>query len=294
MKKDEKGAGTAVAVQETANGASAVQAYDYGQDAGKGFENQTREDYAIPFLGVIQSLSPQMTSLPNCKPGLLLNTVTNDLFDGQKGIDFVPAHTEHCFVRWIPRTRGGGFVSRHELDSAIVKECREKQPFGEYRIKTGTGDVEILADEKDKEADDLIETFYVYGTAVLPDGTEQEMVLAFSSTKIKPYKGWMVKARSVMITLPNGSRINPPLFAHKYHLSTVEQSNKANQKFFNFNAITFSGADAEKSRLAPDDPLYLRARGIRDLVIAGKAKAAYETQAPQDAAGAGAGDAAPY
>lgn len=37
-----------------------VVAHDYGVDAGAGFENQTSEDYAIPFIGVLQALSPQV------------------------------------------------------------------------------------------------------------------------------------------------------------------------------------------------------------------------------------------
>ena len=54
---------------------------DYSQYAGQGFEDHTRDDYAVPFLGVLQSNSPQIETLPSARPGMLFNTVTNELYD---------------------------------------------------------------------------------------------------------------------------------------------------------------------------------------------------------------------
>jgi hypothetical protein len=42
----------------TATDAVAADNYDYGQDAGAGFENQTSEDVSVPFIVLLQPGSP--------------------------------------------------------------------------------------------------------------------------------------------------------------------------------------------------------------------------------------------
>jgi hypothetical protein len=238
----------------------AVAAYDYGEDAGQGFENHGKDDYAIPFLGVLQSNSPEVETIAAAKPGMLINTVTQELFDGAAGIVFIPCHTEHVFVEWVPREKGGGFVGLHDINSEVVKKAKAEQDFGKYKLANGN---------------DLIETFYVYGVRVTDVGAEQ-MVIAFSSTKIKKYKGWMTKARAIQIPLEGGRRITPPLFAHTYKVFAVKERNNKGE-FWNFE-ISFTGEDAATSRIKPNDPLYQSARAIRDLVISGKAKADHGSQ----------------
>lgn len=234
-------------------------AYDYGEDEGAGYEGQSSADVLIPFLTVLQQLSPQVEDIDAAKPGMLINTVTNDLFDGEAGVVFVPATTEHCYIEWVPRDEGGGggqgFVGRHEIDSDVVKKARDTQEFGKYRTEAGNH---------------LVETFYVYGVLVTPDGIEP-MVVAFSSTKIKPYKGWMTKARSIQIHLPDGRRITPPLFAHRFRITTIKQKNPKGT-FHNF-VVGFDGADASSARLSTDDEIYMAARSIKEMVQGGQAKA---------------------
>ena len=46
---------------------------------------------ALPFLKILGQLSPQVTQgdsqfISDARPGMIFNTVTNQLYDGQKGI----------------------------------------------------------------------------------------------------------------------------------------------------------------------------------------------------------------
>lgn len=267
---------TDVAVKEQNTAMAEYGAYaDY---AGAGFENQTSDDYSIPFLQILQALSPQLQENDSLRQGMILNTVTGEVWDGKKGIAFVPATTQHVYVEWKPRDAGGGFVGIHEVNSDLVNHAKAASAeYGKYSTPDGN---------------ELIETFYVYGIALDDDGNASEAVLAFSSTKIKKYKGWMTKAKTIQIPLPDGRRIPAPLFAHRYRLKTVSDKNNKGQ-FFNWDAIAFDGENAQQARLLPDDPLFQSAVNIKSMIEQGKARAAYESQAPgsadEEAHGAGGG-----
>ncbi len=267
---------TDVAVKEQNTAMAEYGAYaDY---AGAGFENQTSDDYSIPFLQILQALSPQLQENDSLRQGMILNTVTGEVWDGKKGIAFVPATTQHVYVEWKPRDAGGGFVGIHEVNSDLVNHAKAASAeYGKYNTPDGN---------------ELIETFYVYGIALDDDGNASEAVLAFSSTKIKKYKGWMTKAKTIQIPLPDGRRIPAPLFAHRYRLKTVSEKNNKGQ-FFNWDAIAFDGENAQQARLLPDDPLFQSAVNIKSMIEQGKARAAYESQAPgsadEEAQGAGGG-----
>lgn len=232
-----------------------------------GFQNQSSSDYSIPFLAVLQSNSPQVKDvehggLKDAKPGALFNTVTQHLFKGSEGIGFVPAYTEHCYVEWIPKDKGGGLVGRYELNSEYVKQAKaNNQEFGKIILSNGN---------------ELIETFYVYGMAVYPDGSTLPMTIAFTSTKIKNYKSWMTTARSIQLKVGD-RKITPPLFAHRYRIVSYLDKNKKGQEFFNFR-VRYDADDAEGCRLAPSDQTFQDAAGLMKLVISGAARADYSGQ----------------
>lgn len=253
---------TEVAVKEEN---TAVAEYGaYADFAGSGFENQTNEDYSIPFMQVLQALSPQLQENDALRAGMIVNTVTGEIFDGKEGFAFVPAITQHLYVEWKPRSAGGGFVGIHQIESEVVAHAKAASTeYGKYSTPEGN---------------DLIETFYVYGIVVDNDGNEGQAVLAFSSTKIKKYKGWMTKAKTIQIQLPDGRRIPAPLFAHRYRLKSVSEKNNKGQ-FHNWE-IAFDGTNAVEARLLPNNPLFQAAVSIKNLIEQGKARAAYESQTP--------------
>lgn len=247
---------------------TAVAVYDYSQFAGQGFETLTKEDYSIPFLGILQSNSQdKLDNIASAKPGMLINTVTNEVFDGKKGIMFIPAQPQHVFVEWKPRDQGGGFVKLHELNSEIVLKAKAEQERGKYKM-----------DHKNPKSNDLIDTNYMYGILVKEDGTSEKIVIVFTSTKNTVFRHWMTKANTIQIELPNGSRVPAPLFAHRYRITTVSQKNQKGT-FYNFQ-VGYDGKDAVACRLAPNDPLFLEAVDFRQSIISNNVKAAHDTQAP--------------
>ena len=52
-----------------------AQAIDFYADSGLGLENVDAQSVAIPFITVLQGLSPQIETVEGAKPGLIINTV---------------------------------------------------------------------------------------------------------------------------------------------------------------------------------------------------------------------------
>ena len=240
----------------------AMAAYDYGDDAGSGYESQSGDDIAIPFVSVLQSNSPQCADEDStARPGMIYNTVTEEAVSGKEGLVLIPATTQHVFVEFVPRDEGGGFVGVHQVDSPEVKQAKSSCEFGQYKSSAGN---------------ELVETFYVYGVMEDDDGNAGGMaVLAFTSSKIKVYKRWNTKLR--MFTINNGGRkIRPPLFAHRVRLTTEKEKN-AKGEFFNFKLQPAEG-DLQSSLIPPGDERMEAAKQCKDLIEGGEARASYETQ----------------
>lgn len=259
------------------------QVYDYGEDAGGGFENQTREDIAIPFISVLQGLSPQVSkgTVEGARPGMLFNTVTEELYDPKEGLIFVPSYTEHVYVEWVPRKEGGGFVAIHQVNDETVKKAKEEaEEFGKLKI-----------DREGGGQNDLVETFYVYGTLLDEDYEPVSMaVIAFTSTKIKIYRRWNTSLRMFTIKTDDGRKVRPPLFAHTVRITTAEESNSEGD-YFNFRLNPAAG-NIRESLLEPGHPALEAAKSVADMVKAGEARAAHETQ--DGGAGQPDGDDIPF
>lgn len=250
---------------------------DYGNDANLGFDKTTQADFTIPFLGIVQSNSPELIDsdarhIPGCKPGSLFNTVTRELYPD--GVIFVPCDTQHMVVEWRPRTKGGGFAGTHQIDSDIVAKAKAgSTQFGKYSTAEGN---------------DLTETFYMYGMSLAdPNDLENAglLVVAFTSTKIKKYKQVMTSMRTM--------KGKPPLFAHRLLIKSVSEKNQKGQ-FFNYD-ITPALGNFVESLIPPTldgnpHPLLLAGRELLENVRGGMAKAAHETQERSDGDETGAPD----
>ena len=84
-------------------------------DAGIGLENITTEDMQIPFIRIIQALSPQLQKddslyIKGAEQGDSFNTVTQEVYKQDEGILVVPAFFEKKCLEFAMRSSGGGFV----------------------------------------------------------------------------------------------------------------------------------------------------------------------------------------
>lgn len=236
----------------------AIAAFDYGDDAGLGTEGLSSADVSIPFINLLQPLSPEVTgdqALEGAAAGMFFNSVTKDLFNGKTGFLFQPCERQAVFVEWVPRKQGGGFVGIHQKDSAEVIEA--------LRLNGGkTKDLKLGANE-------LIETVYVYGHVLEDDGVTNRgfAVIAFTSTKLKGLRDAMTIVWSTKI----GGK-TPPLFAYRWRITSFGDKNAEGQPFFNVSIapkalpLLNPTVDAERALLA-------EGRAFLDSVRSGARKA---------------------
>jgi len=230
--------------------------YDYGTMAGGGFEGATHEDFVMPFLNLLQPMSQEVSNNPNARPGMLMNSVTKQLYDGKTGLIFVPCARQHVFVEWKPRDQGGGIVARHEPTSDVVIEAKAgAKSFGQYTTPAGN---------------DLIETYYLVG--YLLDSVDDEepsgaIVVPFWSTKIRVYKRVMQ-----MLNMFKG---RPPLFANKLRVTTSQEKNQSGT-FYNYNVMPVNGGVGE-SLIPPKHPLLAFGQQLNKQVHSGERRMADES-----------------
>ncbi len=239
-----------------------------------GFEDFTQEDLKVPFMVILQPLSPEVQEenpkyVPGAKAGMFMNRVTRELFPGKTGITGIPVHRTHQYLEWIPRDDGGGLAGVYEKHDPIVEEARKKagRKFGKLKVN---------------DNNDLAQTFNVFFIQLLPSGKREFVTLGFSSSQIGPYQEWMTNAIKQTKTLPDGTEAPRPLWSHRYRLTSAFNTNKKGS-WFKIHA-EFDGADAEAARYEDSDPLMKEAKDFRALILSGAAKADFDSAA-QDVEG---------
>jgi len=119
------------------------------EDAGRGSENVTSNDVAIPYIGIIQKMSPEVDEahadyLPNAKAGMIFQNVNKLLWAKDEGINVINCAYDRKIIEWIPREAGGGLVAIHELNTPLMAEARPNDkkvptlPNGHNLIDTST------------------------------------------------------------------------------------------------------------------------------------------------------------
>lgn len=268
------------AVVPTTAAAPLAVVHDYGTMAGGGFENTSQSDFAIPLLTILQDLSPQVKKsdenyIAGAEAGMLFDTVTKQCIPGDQGVIFVPVVTQHVYVEFTPRDKGGGFRGVHQLDSEVVKKAiAGATKFAEYHTDEGN---------------ELTETFYLFGyTLDSADAIEPlaAYVVPFTSAKIKVYKRFMQLLRTF--------KGRPPLFANRLRLRTKVEKNPRGS-FFNFDIAPLVDGDVGKSLIPPHlngapHPLLLAAKQFAEDVLVGRKSAAQETASAAPSSDEGGGD----
>lgn len=288
-----------------------IAVYDYGRDAGAGMQNVTADEVRIPLFRVLQSNSPQCKpvsagGVDGARASMLFNTSSLDFYDGEKGLGLIPCYRDHNYVEYIPRDAGGGFVGIHSANEDIVDLLHAAYGrFGKLPIKTPAAyaaDLKSMAQKKDfKEiklhgrkisideavahfselgfqgGTELTETFYLFSLLLPNEDMVIKGVVPFQSTQIGKYQSFMDKHLSIKYpTGKPGEKVNPPIWAHRYQLTTLYQKHKRGE-FFGLQLRFAVENDNIKSRLPMSDPLYKEAREFYNLVAGGGAKADIET-----------------
>lgn len=222
----------------------------FEQDSGAGLENIHKEDTKIPFLRVLQALSPQLQDgdpayIEDAKAGMLLNSVTGEVYDGKAGVLVIPVHFEKVYIEWKPRTEGGGFVNQFTTKDE--------------------------AEEEADEANDIVDTAHHYCLIRSErDEVWQPIVIPCKSTMLSVSRGWNAMMQSVIFKNKDGKVFTPPSYACIYGMTTARQQNDQG---------TWHNIIVERVATVDDPTLYAMAKAFRNTLIEGGASLAYDSMA---------------
>jgi hypothetical protein len=227
---------------------------DFSEFAGDGFGGTSIDDYAIPFITILQSGSPQTKRndpryIEGAQEGDLFNNVTQKVFNGRDGLVLVPCAYKKSFVEWVTREAGGGYVAEYPAESTLIDQTKR--------------------DEKNRSilpnGNQLNDTRSFYVLVLDPEGFGTPAVLSMTSTQLKAAKQWLTQMN--MLRLKAGERVYaPPMYASKWLATTVGQSNeKGSWSGWHFEHMGYLNG--------PSDPVFVDAKRMAEDVAKGRLKA---------------------
>lgn len=177
-----------------------------------GFEGADFESYAVPFLRILQSNSPQVLEdtdnfIHGAKPGYFFNTVTNHLYG--KTVNVIPVRFERVFVEWKPNREG--FIGMHSIEEGLAIS----EPG------------EVFGSRIHKENGNTLQDTHTYYILIAGNEEDGPLVFPLSSTGIRHSRKWLSQAK--MLRLPN--REAAPLYSSIYKLGTVLNENDQGRWF---------------------------------------------------------------
>ena len=225
-------------------------------DADKGSQNMTQEDLALPFLKVLGQLSPEVNKVharyvKGAEPGMIINSVTNELYDGSKGINVLPVFYERKLIEWQDRGAGTGApVAIHDASSDIMsqttrdKSYKDRLPNGNYIENTANHFVIVLGD------------------------SPSTALISMKATQLKISRKWNSVMMGIKLQGKNGL-FTPPTYSHIYNLKTVQMSNDKG---------TWFGWDVAKVGPVEDKSVYDVAKSFAEKVSKGNVEVKPENQ----------------
>lgn len=159
-------------------------------DNAQGFEQISSDTMAVPFLRILQPLSPQVQEgadeyIEGAKPGMLFNTVAKIVYGSE--IKVIALRFERVFIEWRPNREG--FKGYHSPENA--ERITVTKEFGAWKTSEGNN----------------LQENYVYMLLIVGHEQEGPLVMSLASSMIKTAREW----NRLMITqiLPNGQRALP-------------------------------------------------------------------------------------
>lgn len=211
--------GTAVAARKTT--AAAIPddiANEMAQDAADGGHGFSSKDLAIPFISILHKMSKKTVKnndlyVEGAEQGMIINTATDRLYDGDEGIYAIPVKYMRRWTQWYCQDAksGKGLIKDWGADDSCMKNTSQDDK-GRNIVK-GTKDQQIV------ESGD----YFILLIDLEAESAEQA-IISMTSTQWRAAKKWNLLISQLMVDGPNG-KFNPKMFASVYHLTTKPNSN---------------------------------------------------------------------
>ena len=218
----------------------------FSQDAGMGVQDLKTEDLAIPFLKVLQKMSPELDDL-DVRAGDIFNTVTKEGISGKDGVRVIPCAYRLEYIEWEPRGTGSGAPVNIYVAGESIPETQRGEDNKDYLVD-GNGRY-------------LERTAQHYVLVMDSDGMTQQALISMKATQFKKSKQWNSALKSLKMKDNNGRLFTPARFSHIWLLKSVAEENKNG---------SWHGWEISKDSQIEDLALYQEAKLFAESISAGQ------------------------
>lgn len=189
-------------------------AFDFSKANGMGTDNVDRAVLGPPFINIIQKGSPEFDEthpkykekkIEGCRPG-------NILFEPERlilpqPVTVIPLAQTALYTEWKPNK--GGYVCNRATSIIEDRMYRKGTPGGPDQYKEYLGQNELV--------------YTITFMLLFQHGSEwKKGMIAFTATQLKHARNW---SKTILNIRMEGLDIRAPIFAAKYNLTTVADSN---------------------------------------------------------------------
>jgi hypothetical protein len=222
-----------------------------------GFDNMGQDDFALPFLRLLTSTSPEVGEVEGAMPGMVYNTVTGQLYDGKKGITVIPCAYVRQYIEWAPRGQGSGApIAIYPATSDILSRTHREPGDNKDYLDNGN----------------YVENTANHYVLVIDGNVPEPALITMKSTQLKKSRKWNSMMMSTKMMGKNGP-FTPPMYSHLYRLTTQAESNDKGKWY---------GWEIERVGPVEDKDLYVAAKSFAGSISDGAVKVqhAHEDGAP--------------
>ena len=178
-------------------------------DAQMGFEKVKTDSLAPPILKLLQNGSAEAQKrnqkyVEGAEPGMFLNTVTKQVYDGDKGIQVIPCYYNLEYQEWADYGTGSGRPEMIYPDTSDILEKTTKGADGKDRLQNGN----------------YILTVGQHFVIILGPKSSETAMISMSSSQGKVSRKWNSMMKSITFDGKNGP-YTPPSFSHIYKLKVL-------------------------------------------------------------------------
>ena len=234
-------ADTAVAEAKTTAVANIMD--DLYASAGQGMETIGADDMQIPFLRILQPLSPQLLKtdskfIKGASAGDIFNTVTGQFWEADSGLTVLMCAYTTKFLEFQLRESGGGFMG--ELDAGDP----------DIRKTERNGSAEMLP-----SGNELVRSAQFLVLGVDSNGATTQMICDMKKTQMKVAKQWNTRRAGLKIMHPEKGLFNPPMWSVPWKLTSIQESNDKGS-WFNYSVTQLEMSDVPQAAIIEARDLY--------------------------------------
>ena len=246
---------------------------DFAADAANVDDGMGLDDLAIPRMGLLQDASKAVKKssserIDGAEAGMILNSASNELYDGSEGFVAIPVSYRRAYIEWWPRnsTGGEGFVADHGTDASILDKCTTGDR-GEHLMEDGT---------------EIVVTPEYFILVVDPEtGAAYEAIISMPKSQVKYSKKLNTAIKTLRIPNKDGALFNPAMFYRAYQFKTKPDSNSKGDDFWSWDISPFMNT----IELPGGADLYRTALSFSKRIASGEVKVSQPTEDTSDGEG---------